>query len=107
MNETNTAKAQGGIASVTNLTVDNYEKHINDTMVAGDNISDPLAVRQVVCNAPSAIQTLVDWGVNFDKHQRRNITIYIVKVDIVTSAYFIMLMIQGLRFTWTDGGCEG
>ena len=69
LNETNTAKAQGGIASVTNLTVDNYEKHINDTMVAGDNISDPLAVRQVVCNAPSAIQTLVDWGVNFDKHQ--------------------------------------
>ena len=60
LNETNTAKAQGGIASVTNLTVDNYEKHINDTMVAGDNISDPLAVRQVVCNAPSAIQTLVD-----------------------------------------------
>ena len=68
LNETNTAKAQGGIASVTNLTVDNFEKHINDTMVAGDNISDPLAVRQVVCNAPSAIQTLVDWGVNFDKH---------------------------------------
>lgn len=68
LDEANTAKAQGGIASVTNLAVDNFEKHINDTMVAGDNISDPLAVRQVVCNAPSAIQTLVDWGVNFDKH---------------------------------------
>ena len=68
IDEANTAKAQGGIASVTNLAVDNFEKHINDTMVAGDNISDPFAVRQVVCNAPSAIQTLVDWGVNFDKH---------------------------------------
>ncbi len=67
LDEANTAKAQGGIASVTNLTVDNFEKHIHDTMVAGDYISDPLAVRQVVCNAPSAIQTLVDWGVNFDK----------------------------------------
>ena len=67
LEEANTAKAQGGIASVTNLAVDNFEKHIHDTMVAGDYISDPLAVRQVVCNAPSAIQTLVDWGVNFDK----------------------------------------
>ena len=67
LDEANTAKAQGGIASVTNLAVDNFEKHIHDTMVAGDYISDPLAVRQVVCNAPSAIQTLVDWGVNFDK----------------------------------------
>ena len=67
LDEANTAKAQGGIASVTNLAVDNFEKHIHDTMVAGDYISDPLAVRQVVCNAPSAIQTLVDWGINFDK----------------------------------------
>ena len=67
LDEANTAKAQGGIASVSNFAVDNFEKHIHDTMVAGDYISDPLAVRQVVCNAPSAIQTLVDWGVNFDK----------------------------------------
>ena len=52
LDEANTAKAQGGIASVTNLAVDNFEKHIHDTMVAGDYISDPLAVRQVVCNAP-------------------------------------------------------
>ena len=44
--EANTAKAQGGIASVTNMLVDNFEKHINDTMIAGDFISDPAAVRR-------------------------------------------------------------
>ena len=69
LDEANTAKAQGGIAAVTNLAIDNFEKHINDTIVAGDYISDPLAVRQVVCNAPEAIKALVNWGVNFDKHK--------------------------------------
>lgn len=69
LDEANTAKAQGGIASVTNLAVDNFEKHINDTMIAGDYISDRAAVEQVVRNAPKAIQSLVNWGVNFDKKQ--------------------------------------
>ncbi len=68
--EANTAKAQGGIASVTNLLVDNFEKHIEDTMIAGDYISDPLAVEQVVRNAPEQIRELVNWGVNFDKDEK-------------------------------------
>lgn len=67
LDEANTAKAQGGIASVTNLKVDNFEKHIEDTMIAGDYISDRKAVEQVVRNAPAAIEDLVKWGVNFDK----------------------------------------
>jgi len=69
IDEANTAKAQGGIASVTNLLVDNFEKHIEDTMIAGDYISDPLAVEQVVRNAPEQIRELVNWGVNFDKNE--------------------------------------
>ncbi len=69
LDEANTAKAQGGIASVTNLLVDDFEKHIHDTMVAGDWISDPDAVRQVVTRAPEQIRELVQWGVNFDKKE--------------------------------------
>ena len=69
LEEANTAKAQGGIASVTNFEVDNFEKHIKDTMVAGDFISDPRAVAQVVKNGPEGIRRLVDWGVNFDKKE--------------------------------------
>ena len=69
LEEANTAKAQGGIASVTNLLVDNFEKHIHDTMVAGDWLSDPAAVEQVVRNAPRGIEELVNWGVNFDKKE--------------------------------------
>lgn len=69
LEEANTAKAQGGIASVTNLLADNFEKHIEDTMIAGDYISDPEAVAQVVRNAPQGIKELVAYGVNFDKKE--------------------------------------
>ncbi len=65
--EANTAKAQGGIAAVTNLEVDDFDKHIHDTMVAGDYISDREAVEQVVKGAPEGIARLVEWGVNFDR----------------------------------------
>ena len=67
--EANTAKAQGGIAAVTNMEVDNFDKHVRDTMVAGDYISDPAAVKQVVENAPAGIERLVNWGVNFDRKE--------------------------------------
>ncbi len=69
LDEANTAKAQGGIASVTDMLKDNFEKHIQDTMIAGDYISDPAAVEQVVRCAPEGIKDLVKWGVNFDKRE--------------------------------------
>ena len=67
LDEANTALAQGGVASVTNLELDNFDKHIHDTMVAGDWLSDPEAVKQVVTQAPGQIRQLVEWGVNFDR----------------------------------------
>ena len=70
--EANTAKAQGGIASVTNLEVDNFDKHIKDTLIAGDYISDLRAVEQVVRQAPQGIKHLVEWGVNLDKKDDGN-----------------------------------
>ena len=69
LDEANTSFAQGGVASVTNLEVDNFDKHIQDTMIAGDYISDYKAVKQVVTMAPEQIKELVQWGVNFDKQQ--------------------------------------
>ncbi len=67
--EANTALAQGGVASVTNLDLDDFDQHIHDTMVAGDWLSDPTAVEQVVRNAPEQIRELVGWGVDFDKKE--------------------------------------
>ena len=44
--EANTAKAQGGIASVTDLDVDDFNKHIRDTLIArfSSDDSDTFAV---------------------------------------------------------------
>ena len=69
LDEANTYFAQGGVASVTNLEVDDFDKHIHDTMVAGDWLSDPKAVSQVVKNAPEQIRELIYWGVDFDKKE--------------------------------------
>ncbi|EGJ70620.1 L-aspartate oxidase [Bacteroides coprosuis DSM 18011] len=70
LEEANTYYAQGGIASVTNKLVDNFEKHIEDTMIAGDWLSDPQAVTKVVKEAPSQIRELISWGVKFDKNEK-------------------------------------
>ena len=69
LEEANTAFAQGGIASVTDMEVDDFDKHIEDTIIAGDFVSDRKAVEQVVRKAPEQIKELVQWGVNFDKKQ--------------------------------------
>ena len=70
LEEANTDLAQGGVAAVTNLEVDNFEKHIHDTMVAGDWLNDPEAVKQVVTQGPAQIQELIKWGVDFDKNEK-------------------------------------
>ncbi len=69
LEEANTYYAQGGIASVTDTIVDNFEKHIQDTLIAGDWLSDRYAVEKVVREAPSQIEELISWGVEFDKNE--------------------------------------
>ncbi len=64
--DTNTALAQGGIAAVF-YEPDNFEKHIEDTYIAGDRFSNKDVVRMVVEEAPERIQELIDWGAEFDK----------------------------------------
>ena len=70
LEEANTYFAQGGVASVTNTLVDNFEKHIEDTMIARDLLSDRAAVEKVVKEAPSQIKELISWGVDFDKNEK-------------------------------------
>lgn len=76
LEEANTYFAQGGIASVTNLITDNFEKHIEDTMIAGDQLSDRDAVEKVVRNAPAQIKELISWGVDFDKDEKGNFDLH-------------------------------
>lgn len=66
LEDSNTKYAQGGIAAVFSEP-DNFEKHIRDTLIAGDGICNEEVVRLVVQEAPARIQDLIDLGVPFDK----------------------------------------
>ncbi len=68
MEETNTWYAQGGIASVT-YEPDNFDKHVKDTLEAGDGLCDENVVNMVAEEAPLQIKALVNWGTHFDKLQ--------------------------------------
>ena len=67
--ESNTRYAQGGIAAVWNLDVDSIEKHIADTLDAGDGLCNEEVVRMVIETGPERVQELIDWGARFDKEQ--------------------------------------
>ncbi len=62
----NTKYAQGGIASVT-YPPDNFQKHIQDTLIAGDGLCNIKAVKTVIENAPERIKELIEIGTKFDK----------------------------------------
>ena len=66
--ESNTRYAQGGVAAVWDQAVDDYQKHIEDTLDAGDGICDEAVVRIVVEEGPKRVQDIIDWGTRFDKN---------------------------------------
>ncbi len=65
--ETNTKYAQGGIAVVNDLEHDSFEKHIEDTLIAGDGLCNEKVVEIVVKEGPERVQEIIDWGARFDK----------------------------------------
>lgn len=66
LSESNTSYAQGGIASVM-YGPDSFDKHIEDTLISGDGHCNLAAVEKVVREAPTQIEELLRWGVDFDK----------------------------------------
>jgi L-aspartate oxidase len=67
VDETNTKYAQGGIAGVTDFENDSFDKHIRDTLIAGDGLCNPRTVEIVVKEGPERIQEMIGWGTRFDK----------------------------------------
>ncbi|MFD2161705.1 L-aspartate oxidase [Paradesertivirga mongoliensis] len=63
--ESNTKYAQGGVAVVVDKE-DSFEKHIEDTLIAGDGLCDREVVELVVKEGPDRIQEIIDYGTNFD-----------------------------------------
>src|SRR5882672_5371202 len=67
--ETNTKYAQGGVAVVNDLENDSFEKHIEDTLVAGDGLCNKNVVEIVVKEGPDRVRELIEWGAQFDKEK--------------------------------------
>lgn len=65
--ESNTKYAQGGVAVVTDFENDSFEKHIEDTLRAGDGLCKREAVEIVVKEGPQRFREIVSWGAQFDK----------------------------------------
>ncbi|WDP92172.1 MAG: L-aspartate oxidase [Desulfobacter sp.] len=63
--KTNTALAQGGVASVFGKT-DSFDLHVEDTLKAGDGLCTEEVVRMVVENGPDRMRELVDLGARFN-----------------------------------------
>ncbi len=64
----NTYNAQGGIACVWDKT-DSFEKHIQDTVIAGDGLCDENVVKEIITQAPERINELIDLGVSFNRNE--------------------------------------
>src|SRR5919112_2832949 len=65
--ETNTKYAQGGVAVVNDLENDSFEKHIEDTLIAGDGLCNKEVVEIVVKEGPARVRELIECGARFDK----------------------------------------
>jgi len=64
--ETNTKYAQGGIAGVWDEK-DSFDKHIEDTLIAGDGLCNKQVVEIVVTEGPERIKEIIEYGARFDK----------------------------------------
>jgi L-aspartate oxidase len=69
---TNTAWAQGGIASVTDPK-DTTESHIQDTLSAGVGLCDLDAVRAIIEGGPAHMNELLGWGMKLDRNPQGEI----------------------------------
>ncbi|WP_198024208.1 L-aspartate oxidase [Asaia astilbis] len=58
--------AQGGLAAAVGHD-DDVSLHIKDTLDAGDGLCDAKAVEEIIAAGPSALATLLEWGVAFDR----------------------------------------
>ncbi|MDR0823303.1 MAG: L-aspartate oxidase [Endomicrobium sp.] len=69
LSDCNTAKAQGGIACVSDEK-DSFESHINDTLIAGAGLCNKKMVERMVKEAPQRVKELLNWGVQFSKDEK-------------------------------------
>ncbi len=73
--ESNTRYAQGGIAIVLDSGEDSFDRHVQDTLVAGAGLCDLAVVEKVVKEGPDRLRELIEWGVQFDRDATGNLAL--------------------------------
>lgn len=68
LKETNTQRAQGGIAAAVTA-LDDPTIHAEDTIRAGAGLCDSEAVHALTADGPAAIERMLQLGVNFDRQR--------------------------------------
>ena len=91
--ETNTKYAQGGIAVVNDLENDSYEKHIDDTLIAGDGLCNEKVVEIVVKEGPERVNDIIEWELDLIKKKTANTNVA-AKADIRNSGYCIIKILR-------------
>lgn len=71
LDDGNTRYAQGGIAVVSNFKKDTFEKHIQDTFIAGDRFGNRKVIEFVIKEGTDRLQELIEWGTQFDVDNNR------------------------------------
>lgn len=66
--DSNTNRAQGGIAAVTSHE-DSFELHVQDTLRAGAGLCHEAAVRSIVQEGPARIRELMELGIRFTERE--------------------------------------
>ncbi|RME93741.1 MAG: L-aspartate oxidase [Verrucomicrobia bacterium] len=66
--DSNTNRAQGGIAAVTS-DEDSFELHVQDTLRAGAGLCHEDAVRSIVQEGPARIRELIELGIRFTERE--------------------------------------
>ena len=69
LEESATKYAQGGIAVVSNFKKDSFDKHVEDTLIAGAGECNKEVVEFVVKEGHERLQELIEWGIYFDKQK--------------------------------------
>ncbi|HEY8364989.1 MAG TPA: L-aspartate oxidase, partial [Haloplasmataceae bacterium] len=69
----NSALAQGGIAGELKHDDEAYQRHINDTLLAGAYLNNLNALKTLVYESSDNLHKLINYGVNFDKDEDGNI----------------------------------
>ena len=66
LSHSNSAKAQGGVATVWDVPDDAFENHVKDTLIAGGALCERDAVERVVRGGPDRVRELLKIGAKFD-----------------------------------------